>query len=168
MTNHERYNDNNVTTTTSNHHHSTSTGTGAHAHAHAREAESKAAMLRGQYLDCCEYYVRSFRRAVVPVIQRDIAVRIKDGMTAEVIMAAMDETQTAPRPSWAYCAAILRRCDAEGIRTLNDWQRSKEQYASSRNPALQYSQREYTADMFGADFFIDPKSVLDMTNMCSI
>lgn len=156
MTNHGQTTDNKATTTTTNRGTGTTGSTGTGARARTREAEARAAYLRGQYVDCCEYYARSFRRGIVPVIQRDIATRIKAGMAAEVIMAAMDETQTAPRPSWAYCAAILRRCDLEGIKTLGDWRRSKEQHASSRNPALQYEQRTYTEDMFGEDFFIDP------------
>lgn len=161
MTNHGQTTDN-IATTTDYHRGSGTTGsTGTGARARTREAEARAAYLRGQYVDCCEYYTRSFRRGIVPVIQRDIATRIKAGMAAEVIMAAMDETQTAPRPSWAYCAAILRRCDLEGIKTKADWIRSKEQHSSSRNPALQYEQRTYTEDMFGEEFFVDLDAYCD-------
>lgn len=161
MTQNSQATTNNVTLfgiTTDNHNHrATATGggssTGARACARAREAE--AAMLRGQYVDCCEYYTRSFRRGLPFVVRRDIATRIKAGMSADVIMAAMDETMTAPRPSWAYCAAILRRCDLEGIRTLEDWHESKRRFEAAKNPALDYQQRNYTEDHFGEDFFLD-------------
>ena len=135
------------------------TGSSTGARARAREAEAaRAAMLHGQYVDCCEYYVASFRRHLPAVIQREIATRIRDGMSADVLRAAMDETQRAPRPSWSYCAAILRRCDLEGIKTMEQWRASKERYSSSRNPALAYDQRQYTEDDFGEDFFFDLKA----------
>ena len=160
-----------VTTTTENHHNRSTGNTGgtsspgarARACAYAREAEAeaeaaRAAMLHGQYVDCCEYYVASFRRHLPAVIQREIATRIRDGMSADVLRAAMDETQQAPRPSWSYCAAILRRCDMEGIKTLEQWRASKERYNNSRNPALAYDQRQYAEDDFGEDFFFDLKA----------
>lgn len=144
--------------TTENDHQNRATSAGSTtpgACARAREAESRAAMMRGQYVDCCEYYVQSFRRHLPAVVQREIAEHIRDGMSADVIRAAMDETQLAPRPSWAYCHAILKRCDLEQIRTMKDWNESKARYQSSRNPALNYDQRTYTDDMFGEDFFVD-------------
>ena len=137
----------------------TRVATGARARAYARETEDeariKAAMLRGQYVDCCDYYARSFHRAVPAGVQREFTTRIKAGMSAEVIRAAIDDTMCAPRPSWAYCAAILRNCDLDGVRTLRDWQERKMRYQSASNPALNYQQRTYTEDMFGEDFFID-------------
>lgn len=137
----------------------TRVATGARVCACAREAEdesrAKAAMLRGQYVDCCDYFARSFHRAVPVGVQREFATRIKGGMSADVIRAAIDDTMCAPRPSWAYCYAILRNCDLEGVRTLRDWQERKMRYQSASNPALNYEQRTYTEDMFGADFFID-------------
>ena len=122
----------------------------------ARAREEKAAFLRGQYIDACEYYAQSFHRSISPGIQREIAYRVKDGMTADVFRAAIDETMKAPRPSYAYLEAILRRCDLENIKTIEDWKRSKERYQASNNPALNYDQRQYTDDMFGEDFWYDP------------
>ena len=132
-----------------------STATGARACAYARETEARAAMLRGQYVDCCEYYAASFHRGIPAGIQREIATRIKQGMTADVIRAAIDDTMLAPRPSWAYCAAILKNCDLDGVKTLSDWNERKARRAREKNPALNYEQRTYTADDFGEDFFID-------------
>lgn len=148
------------TTTTNDHHHhrgssAGSSSTGARARAREAEAEIRAAFLHGQYVDCCEYYTQSFRRYIPYVVQREIAERIKAGMSSDVIRAAMDETQTAPRPSWAYTHAILRRCDLEGIKTLEDWKTSKQRYESAKNPALNYQQREYHDDDFGEDFFVN-------------
>ncbi len=136
-----------------------STATGARACARTREAgqaaEARAALLHGQYVDCCEYYAASFHRGIPAGIQREIATRIKGGMSAEVIRAAIDDTMMAPRPSWAYCSAILRNCDLDNVKTLADWKARKERRLYSSNPALQYEQRHYTDDDFGPDFFID-------------
>ena len=132
-----------------------STATRVATRVRAREAEAEAAYLRGQYVECCDYFARSFHRGVAPAIQRELAVRIKAGMTADVIRAAIDDTMKAPRPSWAYLEAILRRCDLDGIKTLQDWNAEKLRHQSAGNPALNFEQRTYTEDMFGEDFFID-------------
>lgn len=125
------------------------------ARAHARTRESHAQMMYGQYKDACMYYAESFRRSITPFIQRQIAEWIKGGITGEVIQLAIDETQMAPRPSWAYCAAILRRCERDGIKTMEDWHQDKQRYSSRCNPALNYEQRKYTDDDYGPEFFTD-------------
>ena len=140
-------------TSTSNRSSATGSST-TRACARARE-EARAAMLHGQYVDICTYYAQAFERAPAPGIQRELATRIRDGMSADVLRAAIDDTMMAPRPSWAYMAAILRRCDLENIKTIADWRQSKERYQASRNPALNYSQRTYTDDEYGPDFFLD-------------
>ncbi len=139
-----------------------STATGARACARTREAdeaeaaaEARASMLHGQYVDCCEYYAANFHRGIPAGIQREIATRIKGGMSAEVIRAAIDDTMMAPRPSWAYCSAILRNCDLDNVKTLADWEARKKRREYSSNPALQYDQRHYTDDDYGPDFFFD-------------
>ena len=155
-----RQNTDSPTTTPENNHNdhrsgSTGSSSSTGARARAREGETRAAFLHGQYVDCCEYYTQSFRRHIPIVVQRDIAERIRAGMSADVIRVAIDETQMAPRPSWAYTHAILRRCDIEGIKTLEDWRASKQRYESTKNPALQYQQREYHEDDFDEAFFFD-------------
>lgn len=128
---------------------STSSGTGA------RARSIEASVLHGWYLDCCEYYAECFRRSPAPGIRKDIATTIKNGMTGECLKAIMDETQTAPRPSWAYCMAIVRRCEGSAIKTLEDWQEDRRRREAKKNPALNYEQRTYTDDDFGEDFFFN-------------
>lgn len=143
-----------MTNTIHNHDNSTtSTCTGTSSSAGARARSIEANVLRGWYNDACEYFVDNFRRAPGPGVRREIAEAIKSGMTGECLMAIMDEAQGAPRPSWAYCLAILRRCQGAGIKTLEDWQTDKERANARKNPALNYTQREYTDDMFGPDFY---------------
>ena len=152
---HHHYQPDTSTTSSSSSTSTSTTRTTTRVRACAREGDPRATMLHGQYVDVCEYYAQAFHRSPAPAIQREIATRIKAGMSADVLRAAIDDTMMAPRPSWAYMAAILRRCDLEGIRTLTDWRTSKDRYQAAKNPALNYEQRTYTEDMFGEDFFID-------------
>lgn len=150
MTNFNNNHDKTTTTTT------TCTGSGTTTGGTGARARSiEGTVMHGWYLDACDYYADTFRRAPGPGIRRDIAYAIKDGMTGECLSAIMDESQTAPRPSWAYCLAILRRCQAEGIKTLEDWQRDRQRRESSKNPALNYQQREYVDSDYDASFFVD-------------
>lgn len=135
---------------------STTTAGSTATRVRAREDEAtRAAMLHGQYVDCCTYYAQSFHRGISPGVQRAFATRIREGMSADVIRAAIDETMRAPRPSWAYCEAILRNLDNEQVRTIEQWEERKRRHQSASNPALNYQQREYTEDMFGEDFFVN-------------
>ena len=72
-------------------------------------------------------------------------------------LLAPDEAQRAPRPSWAYCMAIIRRCQRDGLLTLDAWRRDREEWQRKQmsNPALQYQQRDYRETDFGEDFFFD-------------
>lgn len=101
------------------------------------------------------YFAENYMRPPAPLARREIATIIKNGMTAECLKALMDESQRAPRPSWGYCMAIVRRCEASGIKTLADWKADCMRRESSRNPALNYKQREYSEEDFGPDFFVD-------------
>ena len=132
--------------------------TGARACARTREgteAETRAAIMRGWYVDACEYYQDAFDRRCTQLVRRTIAEAIGAGMTVDVLRAAMDATQLAPRPSWAYCAAILARCQRDGILTAEDWARDHKAWSRRRNPALQYEQRQYAEDDFDQDYFLD-------------
>lgn len=142
----------------------TSTTTGARARTNDRvflsaeeERRSRAAILAGWHSDACMYYQDCFDRKITPGVQRDIANALVEGFSLDLLRAIMDETLCAPRPSWAYCLAILRRCERDGLRTLEDWKRDREAWASRKasNPALQYAQREYREEDFGEDFFFD-------------
>lgn len=112
-----------------------------------------ANLLHGWYIDCCDYYADSFRRAPSVGIRRDIAMIIRNGMTAECLNAIMDETQRAFHPSWNYCIAIVKRCQGKGIRTLKDWLQDKAQRMQEQNQALRFNERAYQDGDFGPDFF---------------
>lgn len=65
-----------------------------------------------------EYYCDCFgRRNCAPSIRRQIADAIEAGMEPQTIAMAMDCAAEAEYPSWAYAAAVLRNCIAEGALT---------------------------------------------------
>lgn len=89
------------------------------------------------------------------VIKRQMAEAIAKGMTGECLMAIIDETMEAPRPSWAYCKAIIRRCEGSGIKKLADWEEDRRRHEAGKNPALDYDQRTYNEEDFGEEFFFN-------------
>lgn len=47
---------------------------------------------------------------------------LDDGFELEVLWAVMDETMMAPRPTWHYYAAIIRRLQRENCRMMMQWE----------------------------------------------
>lgn len=55
-------------------------------------------------------------RATQRVLQT-LARYLREGFEVEMIVATIEETAMAPRPSWRYAFAILRNCYNEGVKT---------------------------------------------------
>ena len=55
------------------------------------------------------------------------------GMSIRVLTAVMDETMMAPRPTWHYYAAIIRRLEAQGIKHYYQWAERQERYRAYRD-----------------------------------
>ena len=85
-----------TTTTTS-----TTSSTTPRARAHTRETNAIHLI--------CEYWEESTGLRCSPGIRAEICERVRVGYTVEQLQYAIDETTMAPRPSWAYCRAILER-----------------------------------------------------------
>lgn len=114
---------------------SSSSSTGACVRARAREEEAATAggaeeeraarvqEYRIKYL--CKHYEESFDRKCPPVVAKEIGDVINLGMDADLLEAIIDETQLAPRPSWAYARAIIRRCFREQVYTVSDFMRGR-------------------------------------------
>ena len=85
----------------------------------------------------------------------------KSDLPDDVIRFAIDEACANGAPRWSYVAAILRGYVQNGVRTVGDAKEAKEKHkgradrSPQSNPALNYAQREYKAEDFGDDFFID-------------
>ena len=88
-------------------------------------------------------------------------VLFKEDLPDDVIRFAIDEACANGAPRWSYVAAILRGYVQNGVRTVGDAKEAKEKHkgradrSPQSNPALNYAQREYKAEDFGDDFFID-------------
>jgi DNA replication protein DnaD len=102
---------------------------------------------------------------------------MKQEIEPSAILDALEQTALAPRPSHAYLMAILRRYAAAGIHTADEAEADRQRFAieraaasrerstwydapaptrtERRNPALNYAQREYKAEDYGENFFID-------------
>lgn len=132
---------------------------------------------REELAELADYYCATYdRQRMPPAVQRDMCAALDAGMEPEVIMLAMDDAARCDRPSWTYALAIIRRCLAEGCRTVQDWERRKAAHAAAyaqrardvrapyahrtrdvRAPyaygkALQdYAQREYHDEDFAVD-----------------
>lgn len=81
--------------------------------------------------------------------RRDANFYTERGLAPELIVLALRDTAAAPRPSWTYTVAILRRCLSEGCKTLEAWDRRKTLHAEARPQrrkvaAQDYGQRSYT------------------------
>lgn len=122
-------------TTTSS---STSTCTTAGARAHAREESQDA-------LDMiCDCYIDALGRRPAAIIEDEIAEMMAKGVEPCVIMMALDETAAAPRPSWAYCRAILRACIREGATTAQGWRDRQDRWAGRRSGTHDFAERSYS------------------------
>lgn len=87
---------------------------------------------REELADLADYYCATYdRRRMPPAVQRDMLEAMDNGMEPEVIKLAMDDSARIDRPSWTYALAIIKRCLAEGCRTVTvqDWDRRKAAYA---------------------------------------
>lgn len=116
---------------------STSTSTST-----SRDTKSEALEL------IAEAYLDSIGRRMPSVAVEECMGMIDAGMLPATIMLALDETAGAPRPSWAYCRAILAGClrdgalTPEGYKARNDRWRGRRKAAAT--PATDYSQRQYS------------------------
>lgn len=132
---------------------------------------------REELADLADYYCATYdRRRMPPAVQKDVLAALDAAMEPEVLKLAMDDSARIDRPSWTYALAIIRRCLAEGCRTVQDWERRKAAHAAAyaqrartvREPyanrtrdvrapyaygkALQdYAQREYYEEDFAVD-----------------
>ena len=119
--------------------------------ASAREADPDRDGRYAAYQEAISYYEQSTGNYAGPTLHRDIRDAVMQGCSADVIIACMQEAEAAPRPSWAYARAILRRCLASGIMTAEDWQRDRQRRTTSRTTSRDPAggaQRSYTPEDF--------------------
>ena len=84
-----------------------------------------------------------------------------EGMEADVIVGAIEQTGWAERPSPQYLRAILSRYQRQGIRTMADVDADRGGRQSRGRPSAgRYLQHDYTDADFGAGFFYNLDSDL--------
>lgn len=109
-------------------------------------------------------YSAAISKDIPPMAARMMEQAMQDGMTAECLIIAINDTGWALKPTPQYLRAILRRCRDQGIRTAEEYRQAQSAYARQQTPVrsawkvnrFDYQQHTYTEADFGADFFYDP------------
>lgn len=81
--------------------------------------------LDGDLDQLAAYYRDTFGSYCPACARRDFADSLAQGVTPEVIMICLDEAAAAPRPSWAYARAILRRCRLNRVYTAEEYKQEQ-------------------------------------------
>ena len=92
-----------------------------------RAREEMLQLFGNEILDA---YEDVFGRRMMGLMVEDVNQLLSQGMEAAVIVKAIEETAAAPMPSWRYTMAILRRCAANGVTTLEGWRADKNAWSS--------------------------------------
>ena len=114
----------------------------SHAHARAREEDREEArrellerQRREQLAGIPSYYCETFGAATLPPIaKRDIETALAAGLDPALIYTALDEAAQAPRPSWAYARAILRRLISEDCLTPDAYEQRQARHRARWQP----------------------------------
>lgn len=133
---------------------SAASSTGARARARVREDGGEQ---QHDLQPLARYYCETFgRRNCAPSILRQLHAALDAGMDEECIMCCIDAAAEAEKPSWAYAAAVIRRCIEDGALTAEAFEQRAQRHRAqrqSRQPshrqqptpnALNYHQREYS------------------------
>ena len=92
------------------------------------------ARARERDIDTLIDYARGAGMEDTPAVRALVVRYLRAGVEMGLLMAAMDDTMLAPRPSWRYWTAIVSRCMREGVTTLEGWMYRQERYTASRSP----------------------------------
>lgn len=81
-----------------------------------------------------QYYCDTFGAPKAPPVAiREIDFALEHGLDPALIMTAMDEAAMAPRPSWAYARAIIRRLLGEGVLTPEAYAQRQARWQARRS-----------------------------------
>lgn len=105
------------------------------ARARVREEDAAARVWEA---DIAAYYQSTFGAALPPVAKRDIDAAMEAGIEPPVIMICIDEAALAPRPSWAYARAILRKLVSEGCCTEEQYHQRQRAWHARRADNLPF------------------------------
>lgn len=74
---------------------------------------------QSQILSVC--FARECGFRPLPWMQRSFSRLLQEGFQYDMLLQVIEQTSHAPRPSWAYLQAIIRRCREESIFTELDF-----------------------------------------------
>lgn len=104
-------------------------------------------------------YAESISTEIPPMAARMMEQVLREGMKPDCLIAAINDTGWAQRPSPQYLRAILRRCREQGIKTIDQYRESQRKYTPVRSAwsanRFNYQQHTYTEEDF-KDLFFDP------------
>lgn len=111
----------------------------------------------GQMQEIAELYEDVFCRHMPGIVAMEIMAMMAAGAGADLVAEIIRYTAGAPRPSWAYARAVLRRQMAMGTRTAEDFAareaaRAERIHANGMPKRVIeqcYEQRRYDAAEFG-------------------
>lgn len=101
-----------------------------YSQARARAREENEDFVRN---DVADYYCQAFGVGIMPPVAKAACLRALDaGMDQSLIYLAIDEASVAPRPSWNYAAAILRRLLQENCLTGEQYIERQDRFHARR------------------------------------
>ena len=126
-------------------------------HDHDAGARACAREDAGQMQEIAELYEDVFCRHMPGIVAMEIMAMMAAGAGADLVAEIIRYTAGAPRPSWAYARAVLRRQMAMGTRTAEDFTareaaRAERIHANGMPKRVIeqcYEQRSYNAADFG-------------------
>lgn len=99
----------------------------------ARACTREEIELREQQLERLMAYAKDGGLPDTPAMRAYNRRLLDADMSIRVLMAVMDETMMAPRPTWHYYAAIIRKLEAQGIRMYYQWEERQARYRAFRD-----------------------------------
>lgn len=109
-----------------------------------------------------EAYIVHVGMPMTAAIAHEIEAALHDSMQPDVVLDAIQQTGSAPRPSPYYLRAILRRWRRDGIRNADQLAADKNKHEQrttppwwKSNPALRYEQRRPMTPDEEASLFTD-------------
>lgn len=107
-------------------------GAYAGACARAREGAREGAAPKTALTMLAAAYEDAFSRHMPRAVAIEMLRMMQHGAAPELIVAVLDYSTGAPRPSWAYARAVLQRQMAMGTRTAADFAQKEQQRAADR------------------------------------
>ena len=109
-----------------------STSTTTRARARNEETDNEKTLENVWKTDIAQYYLDTFGVKMPPVAKADVNDALEAGLEPVLVFRALDEAAIAPRPSWAYARAILRRLVNEGCLTEAAYNARQRKWQSRR------------------------------------